>query len=72
MPSKTRKPAASLVLPTIPEVASSENRPIIQSDRGDHYRWPRWLTKMREAKQIRSMSRKGSSPDNAAFEGFFG
>ena len=56
----------------IESVASSECRPIIHSDRGAHYRWPGWLTRMRDAKLIRSMSRKGCSPDNAACEGFFG
>jgi transposase InsO family protein/transposase-like protein len=42
------------------------------SDRGAHYRWPGWLSRMGDAKLIRSMSRKGCSPDNAACEGFFG
>ena len=56
----------------IESVASSESRPIIHSDRGAHYRWPGWLTRVRNAKLTRSMSRKGCSPDNAACEGFFG
>ena len=56
----------------IERVARTECRPIIHSDRGAHYRWPGWLTRMRDAKLIRSMSRKGCSPDNAACEGFFG
>jgi putative transposase len=56
----------------IESVANSECRPIIHSDRGAHYRWPGWLTRVRNAKLIRSMSRKGCSPDNAACEGFFG
>lgn len=30
------------------------------------------ISRMRDAKLIRSMSRKGCSPDNAACEGFFG
>ena len=46
--------------------------PIIHSDRGGHYRWPEWVRICEEAHLIRSMSRKGSSPDNAACEGFFG
>lgn len=46
--------------------------PIIHSDRGDHYRWPDWLERVNAAGLIRSMSRKGCSPDNAACEGFFG
>ena len=56
----------------IETVIESESKPIIHSDRGAHYRWPGWLTRMRDAKLIRSMSRKGCSPDNAACEGFFG
>jgi transposase InsO family protein/transposase-like protein len=56
----------------VDRLASSESRPIVHSDRGGHYRWPGWLTRMRDAKLIRSMSRKGCSPDNAACEGFFG
>lgn len=46
--------------------------PIIHSDRGAHYRWPGWIKRMNDAKLIRSMSRKGCSPDNSACEGFFG
>ena len=46
--------------------------PIIHSDRGGHYRWPEWVRICEEAKLTRSMSAKGSSPDNAACEGFFG
>jgi transposase InsO family protein/transposase-like protein len=53
-------------------MGSSNGRPVVHSDRGAHYRWPGWLTRMREANLIRSMSRKGCSPDNAACEGFFG
>ena len=56
----------------IERVASSPDRPVVHSDRGGHYRWPGWLTRMRDAKLIRSMSRKGCSPDNSAWEGFFG
>lgn len=47
-------------------------RPVIHSDRGGHYRWPGWLERVNAAGLIRSMSRKGCSPDNAACEGFFG
>ena len=56
----------------IERVANSNDRPVVHSDRGAHYRWPGWLTRMGDAKLIRSMSRKGCSPDNAACEGFFG
>ena len=56
----------------IETVVTSAIRPVIHSDRGAHYRWPGWLSRVRSAKLIRSMSRKGCSPDNAACEGFFG
>jgi putative transposase len=56
----------------IETVADGNDRPIVHSDRGAHYRWPGWLTRIRDAKLVRSMSRKGCSPDNAACEGFFG
>lgn len=46
--------------------------PIIHSDRGSHYRWPGWIKRMKSAQLVRSMSKKGCSPDNAACEGFFG
>lgn len=49
-----------------------EDRPIIHSDRGCHYRWPEWIRIMKEANLTRSMSKKGCSPDNSACEGFFG
>ncbi len=56
----------------IKTVVNSNDRPVVHSDRGAHYRWPGWLSRMRDAGLFRSMSRKGCSPDNAACEGFFG
>lgn len=56
----------------IESVTSSDSRPVVHSDRGAHYRWPGWITRMDGAQLTRSMSRKGCSPDNAACEGFFG
>jgi transposase InsO family protein len=47
-------------------------KPIIHSDRGAHYRWPEWIKKVKAAGLICSMSKKGCSPDNSACEGFFG
>ena len=47
-------------------------RPVVHSDRGAHYRWPGWISRMSDAHLTRSMSKKGCSPDNAACEGFFG
>jgi putative transposase len=53
-------------------VSDGEQRPIIHSDRGAHYRWPGWLNRISNAQLVRSMPRKGCSQDNAACEGFFG
>ena len=49
-----------------------QERPIIHSDRGAHYRWPGWIDRMNKANLLHSMSKKGCSPDNSACEGFFG
>jgi putative transposase len=45
---------------------------VIHSDCGCHYRWPGWIRICEEAGVMRSMSRKGCSPDNSRMEGFFG
>ncbi|MBT1167319.1 IS3 family transposase [Bifidobacterium simiarum] len=50
----------------------NDERPVIHSDRGVHYRWPEWIRICEENGLVRSMSAKGCSPDNAAAEGFFG
>ncbi len=47
-------------------------KPIVHSDRGAHYRWAGWISRMEQSGLIRSMSKKGCSPDNSACEGFFG
>lgn len=46
--------------------------PVCHSDRGAHYRWQGWIELCDRHGLIRSMSRKATSPDNAAMEGFFG
>ncbi len=56
----------------IETVGDGNDRPVVHSDRGTHYRWSDWPSRIAEAKLIRSMSRKGCSPDTAACEGFFG
>ena len=48
------------------------DHPKIHSDRGCHCRWPGWIRICDENGLVRSMSRKGCSPDNARCEGFFG
>ena len=47
-------------------------RPVVHSDRGWHYRHPGWVGVCERFCLVRSMSRKGRSPDNARAEGFFG
>ncbi len=46
--------------------------PVVHTDRGCNYRWPGWILRMEQAGLVRSMSKKGCSPDNSACEGFFG
>ena len=53
------------------QLADGEH-PVCHSDRGCHYRWPGWIGICAERGIVRSMSRKGCSPDNSACEGFFG
>jgi putative transposase len=50
----------------------TDDRPVVHSDRGAHYRWLGWLSRITDAHLTRSMSRKGCTADNAACEGFFG
>jgi transposase InsO family protein len=68
-------PDAELVNTMLDDAVASlqhGERPIVHTDRGCHYRWPGWISRMEEAGLTRSMSKKGCSPDNAACEGFFG
>ena len=44
------------------------DHPKIHSDRGCHCRWPGWIKICKENGLVRSMSRKGCSPDNARCE----
>ena len=49
-----------------------DEKPILHTDRGCHYRWQGWIDLIEKFGFKRSMSAKGCSPDNAACEGFFG
>lgn len=53
-------------------ILQKDEQPIVHTDRGAHYRWQGWIDRMDNNNLIRSMSKKGCSPDNAACEGFFG
>lgn len=68
-------PNANLVnkmLDELTEKIGTATKPIIHTDRGSHYRWPGWIKRMNTNGWIRSMSKKGCSPDNSACEGLFG
>ena len=49
----------------------SDSKMVVHSDRGFHYRLGCWINRMDTYGYIRSMSKKGCSPDNSACEGFF-
>jgi putative transposase len=48
-----------------------EDRPMLHSDQGWHYRMPDFQLQLRERELVQSMSRKGNCLDNAAMESFF-
>jgi putative transposase len=48
-----------------------EDRPMLHSDQGWHYRMPAFQRQLRERELVQSMSRKGNCYDNAAMESFF-
>lgn len=50
----------------IETVAETTDRHVVHSDRGDHYCWPGWLSRMSDASLIRSMSCKACSPYSAS------
>ena len=54
------------------ETFTLNEKPIVHSDRGAHYRWPGWIELMDEFGFTRSMSKKASTQDNAQAESFFG
>lgn len=63
---------ANGMLAKLREIVPEGLHPIIHSDRGRHCRWPGWIELMGKCGFVRSMSKKGCSPDNSACEGFFG
>lgn len=65
------KLANDMLLKALVRLKPNEH-PIIHSDRGDHYRWSKWIELTENTGLQRSMSKKGCSADNSACEGFFG
>lgn len=66
-------PSKALVAEMLGGVAAAARRGcVLHSDRGRRCRTPDWVGACAALGLVRSMSRKGHSPDNAACEGFFG
>lgn len=68
-------PDAALVNDMLDEAVRTLNKmehPLVHTDRGCHYRWSGWISRMEQSGLERSMSQKGCSPDNSACEGLFG
>jgi len=62
--------ANSMLMAALATTTDEERRHlVIHSDCGCHYRWPGWISICEEAGIVRSMSRKGCSPDNSRMEG---
>lgn len=73
--TRSRHPDAKLANTMLKEAIATLRKgehPILHSDRGGLYRGLDWISIVEEAGLVRSMSKKGCSPDNAACEGFFG
>lgn len=67
--------ADNLTNPTLSDACKTltpEKRVVTHSDRGGQYHSVGWVKICKENNIVRSMSRKGHSPDNARMEGFFG
>lgn len=69
--SPSAEMANSSLLGACSQLKAGEH-PTGHSDRGCHYRWPGLIGICDDHGIVRSMSRKGCSPDNARAEGFFG
>lgn len=70
-----RRPSAALANGSLEDACgmlAPGQRPVCHSDRGCHCRWPGLIGICEGNGLVRSMSRKGCSPDNSACEGFFG
>ena len=71
----SRRPDSALADSSLGEALArlpEGSRPVVHSDRGVHYRAGSWVAACERAGVVRSMSRKGRSPDNAPAEGLFG
>ena len=73
--STNRRPVFEMVESMLDKALATllpEERPMVHSDQGWHYRMPNYKAALRERDMVQSMSRKGNCHDNAAMESFFG
>jgi putative transposase len=70
----SKRPAFELVDSMLKKALSKlgpDDRPMLHSDQGWHYRMPAFRRQLKERQLVQSMSRKGNCLDNAAMESFF-
>jgi transposase InsO family protein len=69
------RPSLNLVTAMLAEALEKlpgEDRPLMHSDQGWHYRMPAYQSALKDHGVVQSMSRKGNCYDNAVMENFFG
>lgn len=69
------RPSLNLVTSMLAEALEKlpgEDRPMMHSDQGWHYRMPAYQSALKNRGVVQSMSRKGNCYDNAVMENFFG
>jgi putative transposase len=70
----SRRPAFELVDSMLKKALNRlapDDKPLLHSDQGWHYRMPAYQRQLQERQMVQSMSRKGNCLDNAAMESFF-
>jgi len=70
----SKRPAFELVDSMLKKALAKlgpDDKPMLHSDQGWHYRMPAFQSQLKERQLVQSMSRKGNCLDNAAMESFF-
>ena len=70
----SKRPAFELVNSMLRKALAKlapEDKPMLHSDQGWHYRMPAFQRQLQDRQLVQSMSRKGNCHDNAAMESFF-
>lgn len=70
-----RRPKFDLVASMLKKALAKlgqDEKPLLHSDQGWHYRMPAYRQMLEKRGMVQSMSRKGNCHDNAAMESFFG